>query len=251
MAQFLHSNGILHKWAFGAIVELLDNVVDEIRNGTTFFIVDKTLNPRNGCPTLLIQDDGGGMDPDAMQCCLSFGFSDKKSKSTFGQYGNGFKTSSMGLGADVVVFCRHMKNRKLARSIGLLSFTFLTQVGYDRIVVPMVDYEVNTSTGALDNLHSKEHYIANLSMLLQWSLYSTEEELLKQFEDVGYHGTKAVIYNLWFNDIRVLWSLILSQILRRGGQTKRSGKTCRAQRTKARAPPRRDNNKNDKGTAGW
>ncbi|CAK9171222.1 unnamed protein product [Ilex paraguariensis] len=150
--------------AFGAIAELLDNVVDEIRNGATFVIIDKTLNPRNGSPALLIQGDGGGMDPDAMRRCLSFGFSVKKSKSTFGQYGNGFKTR------------------------------------YDRIVVPIVDYEVNKSTGALDNLHSKEHYIANLSMLLQWSPYSTEEELLKQFEDVGYHGTKAVIYNLWFND---------------------------------------------------
>ncbi|CAK9137579.1 unnamed protein product [Ilex paraguariensis] len=241
--KFLHSNATSHKWAFGAIAELLDNAVDEIRNGATFVIVDKTSNRRNGSPALLIQDDGGGMDPDAMRRCLSFGFSDKKSKSTIGQYGNGFKTSSMRLGADVVVFSRHMKNRKLTQSIGLLSYTFLTQAGYDRIVVPMVDYEVNTSTGALDNLHSKEHYIANLSMLLQWSPYSTEAELLKQvdyevntstgaldnlhskehyianlsmllqwspysteaellkqFEDVGYHGTKAVIYNLWIND---------------------------------------------------
>lgn len=30
-------------------------------------------------------DDGGGMDPEAMRRCLSFGFSDKKSKSAIGQ----------------------------------------------------------------------------------------------------------------------------------------------------------------------
>lgn len=30
-------------------------------------------------------DDGGGMDPEAMRHCLSFGFSDKKSKSAIGQ----------------------------------------------------------------------------------------------------------------------------------------------------------------------
>ena len=33
----------------------------------------------------LLLDDGGGMDPDAMRHCMSFGFSDKKSKSAIGQ----------------------------------------------------------------------------------------------------------------------------------------------------------------------
>ncbi|OMP06227.1 hypothetical protein CCACVL1_01666, partial [Corchorus capsularis] len=82
---FLHSNATSHKWAFGAVAELLDNAIDEIQNGATFVIVDKTPNPRDGSPALLIQDDGGGMDPDAMRRCMSFGFSDKKSKSAIGQ----------------------------------------------------------------------------------------------------------------------------------------------------------------------
>jgi hypothetical protein len=43
-----------------------------------------------------------------------------------------------------------------------------------------VDYEFNASTGALDILHGKEHFMPNLSMLLQWSPFSTEAELLKQ-----------------------------------------------------------------------
>ncbi|GFZ17445.1 histidine kinase-, DNA gyrase B-, and HSP90-like ATPase family protein [Actinidia rufa] len=117
-----------------------------------------------------LQNDGGGMDPEAMRRCLSFGFSDKKSKSAIGQYGNGFKTSSMRLGADVIVFSRHFKERKLTQSIGLLSYTFLSQTGHDRIVVPV------------------------------WSPYSTEAELLKQFDDISYHGTKVIVYNLWLND---------------------------------------------------
>ncbi|XP_059643258.1 protein MICRORCHIDIA 6-like isoform X2 [Cornus florida] len=200
--KFLHSNATSHKWAFGAIAELLDNAVDEIQNGATFVIVDKTTNPRNGSPALLVQDDGSGMDPEAIRRCMSFGFSDKKSKSAIGQYGNGFKTSSMRLGADVIVFSRHLVNRKLTQSIGLLSYTFLTQTGHDRIVVPMVDYEFNTLTGTMDTLHryGKEHFTSNLSMLLQWSPYSTEVELLKQFDDIGYSGTKIIIYNLWLND---------------------------------------------------
>lgn len=77
------------------------------------------------------------MDPEAMRRCMSFGFSDKKSKSAIGQCinlvfslefllvpsfyiyqksyglpdGNGFKTSSMRLGGDVIVFSRYLDNR--------------------------------------------------------------------------------------------------------------------------------------------
>uniref|UniRef100_A0A2N9FU04 Morc S5 domain-containing protein n=1 Tax=Fagus sylvatica TaxID=28930 RepID=A0A2N9FU04_FAGSY len=152
------------------IAELLDNAVDEISNGATFVFINKISIPRDSSPALLIQDNGSGMDPEDMRRCMSFGFSNKKSKFAIGQYGNGFKTSSMRLGADVVVFSRHLKMRSLTQSVGLLSYTFLTQMGYDRIVVPM------------------------------WSPYSTEEELLKQFDDIGHHGTKIVVYNLWLNE---------------------------------------------------
>ncbi|KAF5190524.1 Microrchidia-like protein [Thalictrum thalictroides] len=185
-----------------AIAELLDNAFDEVQNGASFVVVDKTINPKDGCPALLIHDDGGGMDPESMRQCMSFGFSAKKSNSAIGQYGNGFKTSTMRLGADVIVFSRHTSKRTLTQSVGLLSYTFLRQTGHDRIVVPMVDYEFEASTGKIRNLssNSAEHISANLSMLLQWSPYGTEEELLKQFDNMGHHGTKVIIYNLWFND---------------------------------------------------
>ncbi|KAK6148355.1 hypothetical protein DH2020_019267 [Rehmannia glutinosa] len=198
--KFLHSNATSHKWAFGAMAELLDNSVDEIQNGATFVIVDKTSNPRDGTPALLIQDDGGGMDPEAMRRCLSFGFSDKKSKNAIGQYGNGFKTSSMRLGADVVVFSRCERDRRLTQSVGLLSYTFLMQTRQDRIVVPMVDYQFDTHSGTWNTLHNEQHLKNNLSILLQWSPVATEAELLKQCDDIGPHGTKIIVYNLWCND---------------------------------------------------
>ncbi|RDX71182.1 Protein MICRORCHIDIA 6, partial [Mucuna pruriens] len=198
--MFLHSNATSHKWAFGAIAELLDNAVDEIQNGATVVIVDKISNPRDGSPALLIQDDGGGMDPEAMRRCMSFGFSDKKSQFAIGRYGNGFKTSSMRLGADVIVFSCHLNNRILTQNIGLLSYTYLMQKRLDRIVVPMVNYEYNTSTESLKVLNGNEHFVSNLSLLLRWSPYSSEADLLKQFEDIGSHGTKVIIYNLWCND---------------------------------------------------
>ncbi|KAL8217540.1 hypothetical protein R6Q57_020913 [Mikania cordata] len=219
--KFLHSNATSHKWAFGAIAELIDNAVDEIEKGAKYVIIDKTINPRNGSTALLIQDDGNGMDPEAMRHCLSFGFSDKKSKFAIGKYGNGFKTSTMRLGADVIVFSRYLTDRSYTQSIGLLSYTFLTQEGYDRIVVPMVHYELNILTRTFVSLHSQsnENPNSNLSVILKWSPYSTEEELLKQFEDVGFHGTKVIIYNLWLDedgnmeldfesdpeDIRITW----------------------------------------------
>ncbi|XP_073284138.1 protein MICRORCHIDIA 6-like isoform X2 [Primulina huaijiensis] len=194
--KFLHSNATSHKWVFGAIAELVDNAVDETRNGATFIVIDKTSNPRDGTPALLIQDDGGGMGPEAIRRCMSFGFSDKKSKTTIGQYGNGFKTSSMRLGADVVVFSRH-KDRNSTQSVGLLSYTFLMQTRHDRIVVPMVDYQFDTQNDTWNSLHNEQRHENNLSILLQWSPFSTEAELLKQCDDVGPHGTRIIIYNLW------------------------------------------------------
>ncbi|CAL9172369.1 unnamed protein product [Musa hybrid cultivar] len=201
--KFLHSNATSHKWVFGAIAELLDNVVDEICNGATFVKLDKIINQRSGSPALLIQDDGGGMDPESLRRCMSFGFSDKQSCSTIGQYGNGFKTSTMRLGADVIVFSRCMNKRVLTQSIGLLSYTFLRQEGYNDVVVPAVDYYFDPSKGVFTNIlrNGQKQFSSNLSMLLKWSPFLTETELLKNFDDIGHNGTKIIIYNLWFNDM--------------------------------------------------
>jgi hypothetical protein len=43
-------------------LKLLDNVVEDFQNGATFVIMDKIQNPRDNSPTLLFQDNGGGMD---------------------------------------------------------------------------------------------------------------------------------------------------------------------------------------------
>ncbi|KAK8923608.1 hypothetical protein KSP39_PZI019477 [Platanthera zijinensis] len=200
--KFLHSNATSHKWAFGAIAELLDNAIDEVHNGATFVIIDKFSNPRNGDPALLIKDDGGGMDPESLRRCMSFGFSDKQSGSTIGQYGNGFKTSTMRLGADVIVFSCCIKRSRLTQSVGLLSYTFLRQTGCDDIVVPVVDYEFSSATGSLVHLlrTDEKQFSTNLTAVLKWSPFATEAELLKQFDDIGHHGTKVIVFNLWQND---------------------------------------------------
>ena len=96
-------------------------------------------------------DDGGGMDPDSLRRCMSFGFSEKQAGSSIGQCianfcfiicksspetmhcltfwhlslwldGNGFKTSTMRLGADAIVFTRCTKSRYHITSLKFLSF---------------------------------------------------------------------------------------------------------------------------------
>ncbi|PNT73037.1 protein MICRORCHIDIA 6 isoform X2 [Brachypodium distachyon] len=204
--KFLHSNATSHKWPFGAVAELLDNAVDEIKSGATKIVVDKIVNKRNGSPALLVQDDGGGMDPDSLRRCMSFGFSDKKSGSSIGQYGNGFKTSTMRLGADAIVFSRFLKSSGPTQSIGLLSYTFLTETDQKDVVVPMVDYNYNWMTGEAKQheRHGADQFSSNLSVLLKWSPFATEEELMHNFDDIGPHGTRIIVFNLWSNDDGVL-----------------------------------------------
>ncbi|XP_037448420.1 protein MICRORCHIDIA 2-like [Triticum dicoccoides] len=198
--KFLHTNATSHKWAFGAISELLDNAVDEICNGATFIKVDKSTNTKDNSPMLVFQDDGGGMDPEGVRQCMSLGFSTKKSKTTIGQYGNGFKTSTMRLGADAIVCTRAIRESKVTLSIGLLSYTFLRRTMKDDIVVPMLDFEVQDGHIAPLVYGSQGDWDSSLKIILDWSPFSSKEELLQQFEDMDSHGTKVVIYNLWMND---------------------------------------------------
>ncbi|XVF59714.1 hypothetical protein PTKIN_Ptkin07bG0298100 [Pterospermum kingtungense] len=198
--KFLHSNATSHKWAFGAIAELMDNAVDEIHHGATFIKIDKVDVLKDNSPALLFQDDGGGMNPELIRKCMSLGYSSKKSNTTIGQYGNGFKTSTMRLGADVIVFSRSTSGSKATQSVGLLSYTFLRRTGQDDVIVPMIDFDISGHWAEPIVYSSQEDWSSNLKTILEWSPFSSKEELLLQFDDIGPHGTKIVIYNLWLND---------------------------------------------------
>ena len=100
--KFLHSNATSHKWALGAVAELLDNSVDEIAHGCTFVAVDIE-SDGSGSNLMSVLDDGGGMNRAQLHNMLSFGMSTGQTATRIGQYGNGFKTSSMRLGADALV----------------------------------------------------------------------------------------------------------------------------------------------------
>ncbi|KAL8047340.1 hypothetical protein ABFX02_08G234400 [Erythranthe guttata] len=198
--RFLHSNATSHKWAFGAIAELLDNAVDEIGNGATLVKVDRIYTAKDNSPALLFQDDGGGMNPESMRKCMSLGYSSKTSNTTIGQYGNGFKTSTMRLGADVIVFSRATQSGRATQSVGLLSYTFLRKTRQDDVIVPMIDFDISDNWAEPILYGSKDDWSSNLKTILQWSPFASKDDLMLQFDNIGSHGTKIIIYNLWMND---------------------------------------------------
>ncbi|KAL9994758.1 putative histidine kinase/HSP90-like ATPase superfamily, morc, S5 domain 2 [Helianthus debilis subsp. tardiflorus] len=201
--RFLHSNATSHKWVLGAFAELLDNSLDEVCNGATYVNIDMLRNKKDGNKMLLIEDNGGGMDPDKMRQCMSLGYSLKsKVADTIGQYGNGFKTSTMRLGADVIVFsrCSAKDGKSSTQSIGLLSYTFLRSTGKEDIIVPMLDYQKDGREWKKIIRSSPADWNTNADAVFQWSPFSSEASLLKQFDHIKDQGTRIIIYNLWDDD---------------------------------------------------
>ncbi|KAF2944752.1 protein MICRORCHIDIA 4 isoform X7 [Oryza sativa Japonica Group] len=181
--RFLHSNATSHKWALGAFAELLDNSLDEVANGATYVNIDMLENKKDGTRMVSVEDDGGGMDPDKMWHCMSLGYSAKsKVKDTIGQYGNGFKTSTMRLGADVLVLSRSCGNggRRRTQSIGMLSYTFLRETRKDDIIVPMIDYEKGQQYWKRMMRTTSIDWQTSLATIIEWSPYSSEAELLQE-----------------------------------------------------------------------
>ncbi|KAL3374176.1 hypothetical protein AABB24_005905 [Solanum stoloniferum] len=200
--KFLHSNATSHKWVLGALAELLDNSLDEVSNGATYVNIDMVKNKKDGSRMLLIEDNGGGMDPERMRHCMSLGYSVKsKMADTIGQYGNGFKTSTMRLGADVIVFSRSggKPGKSPTQSIGLLSYTFLRNKGMEDIIVPMLDYEKREGWDKIIR-SSPGDWDRNLETIVEWSPFSSEVDLLRQFNPMKGQGTRIIVYNLWEDD---------------------------------------------------
>ncbi|KAI5106911.1 MORC family CW-type zinc finger protein 3 [Silurus meridionalis] len=104
------------------LTPLHDNAYDPDVSAQHFWI-DKTEFKGQDC--LIFMDNGKGMDYDTMHKMLSFGFSDKQTledHAPVGLYGNGFKSGSMRLGKDVIVFS---KKANTITSSGELQFDFI------------------------------------------------------------------------------------------------------------------------------
>jgi len=192
--KFLHSNATSHKWALGAVAELLDNSLDEIDQGATFVSVD--VESVGDETVLAVLDNGGGMDPSRLHKMMSFGMCTKEAGKKIGQYGNGFKTSSMRLGADAIVLTRPKGGK--SQSVGLLSYSFLRESGKEDVVVPLLDWDMEGKPLVPEEF--KEDWKEKLDIVLQWSPFKTEEALLSALGRLAKQGTLIMVYNLWLNE---------------------------------------------------
>lgn len=190
--KFLHSNSTSHIWSFGAIAELIDNAVDPDVKATKFWI---DVEEDNGEPRLCFTDNGFGMESEKLHKMLSFGYCEKEEvegHKPIGHYGNGFKSGSMRLGRDALVFTRS----KSTFSIGMLSQTFLFAENASSVLVPMVTWD---ATGkCLTELQAAEQC---LGAIQTYSPFKTIHDIMNRFKKIpnstkGGTGTHIVVYNL-------------------------------------------------------
>ncbi|KAG9348790.1 hypothetical protein JZ751_029107 [Albula glossodonta] len=190
--KYLYSNSTSHSWPFGAFAELIDNAYDPDVSAKQLWI-DRTQIKDVEC--LIFMDNGTGMEYDKMHKMLSFGYSEKKAVKSHvpvGYYGNGFKSGSMRLGKDAIVFSKH----KNSMTVGLLSRSYLEAIQAQHVMVPIVTF---SQAGGDNAVAAHED---SLKVILEHSLFRTEAELLCELEAInathpkGSTGTRIVIWNL-------------------------------------------------------
>ncbi|KAL6326315.1 hypothetical protein AAG906_005509 [Vitis piasezkii] len=185
--KFLHSNATSHKWALGAFAELLGNSLDEICNGATYVNVDILQNKRDGNKMLLIEDNGGGMDPEKMRQCMS-------------------------LGLQLISLICEFDNQLIYKEHWI-------------DLMDMIDYEKGGQEWNKIIRSYAADWNKNVETIVQWSPFSSEADLLQQailhssnllcgmdmdaymdtanpknFNFLKENGMRIIIYNLWEDD---------------------------------------------------
>ncbi|XP_015258021.1 PREDICTED: MORC family CW-type zinc finger protein 3 [Cyprinodon variegatus] len=190
--KFLHTNSTSHTWPFSAIAELIDNAYDPDVSAKRFWI-DKTVVKDEVC--LSFMDNGNGLDHETMHKMLSFGYSDKialNGLEPIGIYGNGFKSGSMRLGKDAIVFSKS----KTVSCIGMLSQTYLEMIDAKQIIVPIISFKNRIA----NTFSVNEDQEASLRDILQYSLFKSQVELLAEIDAISSStaktGTRIIIWNL-------------------------------------------------------
>ncbi|XP_069389488.1 MORC family CW-type zinc finger protein 3a isoform X2 [Paralichthys olivaceus] len=192
--KFLHTNSTSHTWPFSAIAELIDNAYDPDVNAKQFWI-DKTVIEKQEC--LSFMDNGNGLDHETMHKMLSFGYSDKSvvnGVAPIGIYGNGFKSGSMHLGRDAIVFSKS----KNTSCVGMLSQTYLEEIDAKQIIVPIISFAHTKTT----KFSVREEDKVSLQDILRYSPFKKQEDLLDELKAIsppwstGKTGTRIIIWNL-------------------------------------------------------
>ncbi|KAB5576850.1 hypothetical protein PHYPO_G00203260, partial [Pangasianodon hypophthalmus] len=150
---------------FSAVAQLSDNAYDPDVSAKRFWI-DKTVVKDQDC--LIFMDNGKGVDYDEMHKVLSFGFSDEQTirgHVPVGLYGNGFKSGSMRLGKDAIVFSKKADTM----CVGLLSQTYLENTGAQNVIVLIVMFTKTGQTDILYVVEKRDRYL-NLTQMVARSI---------------------------------------------------------------------------------
>ncbi|KAM4586160.1 MORC family CW-type zinc finger protein 3 isoform 2-T2 [Fundulus diaphanus] len=187
--SFLNSNSTSHTWPFSAVAELIDNASDPGVCAKQIWL-DVVKIDDQIC--LTFTDNGSGMTPNKLHKMLSFGFTEKgsgkASQQAIGLYGNGFKSGSMRLGRDALIFTKNGG----CQTVGLLSQTYLQNIKAQAVIVPIVPF--NQQTRSLVVTEDSE---ASLAAILQHSIIGSQEEILTHFDSIpSKKGTKILIWNI-------------------------------------------------------
>ncbi|KAK5864732.1 hypothetical protein PBY51_015950 [Eleginops maclovinus] len=179
--SFLNSNSTSHTWPFSAVAELIDNASDPGVSAKQIWI-DVIKREDHLC--LTFTDNGSGMTPNKLHKMLSFGFTEKgsgkASHQAIGVYGNGFKSGSMRLGRDALIFTKNGG----CQSLGMLSQTYLENIKAQAVIVPI-------------SLVVTEDSEASLAAILTHSIVTTQEQIHEHFDSIqSKKGTKILIWNI-------------------------------------------------------
>ncbi|XP_070769276.1 MORC family CW-type zinc finger protein 3 [Enoplosus armatus] len=187
--SFLNSNSTSHTWPFSAVAELIDNASDPGVSAKQIWIdvVDEA-----GHLCLTFTDNGSGMTPNKLHKMLSFGFTEKGSgkgsQQAIGVYGNGFKSGSMRLGRDALIFTKNGG----CQTVGMLSQTYLENIKAQAVIVPIVPFSQQTKS-----LVVTEDSEASLAAILQHSIITSHEQIHAHFDSIpSKKGTKILIWNI-------------------------------------------------------
>ncbi|XP_042349543.1 MORC family CW-type zinc finger protein 3 [Plectropomus leopardus] len=187
--SFLNSNSTSHTWPFSAVAELIDNASDPgvLAKQIWIDVVEVA-----GHLCLTFTDNGSGMTPSKLHKMLSFGFTEKglgkANQQAIGVYGNGFKSGSMRLGRDALIFTKNGG----CQTVGMLSQTYLENVKAQAVIVPIVPFNQQTKS-----LVVTEDSEASLAAILHHSIITSQEQILAHFDSIlSKKGTKILIWNI-------------------------------------------------------
>ncbi|KAM9357070.1 MORC family CW-type zinc finger protein 3 [Symphorus nematophorus] len=189
--SFLNSNSTSHTWPFSAVAELIDNASDPGVSAKQIWI-DVVEEAGHLC--LTFTDNGSGMTPSKLHKMLSFGFTEKgsgkASQQAIGVYGNGFKSGSMRLGRDALIFTKNGG----CQTVGMLSQTYLENIKAQAVIVPIVPFNQQTMLWSLVTTEDSE---ASLAAILQNSIITSQEQIHAHFDSIpSKKGTKILIWNI-------------------------------------------------------